>query len=343
MSMNRGPLTGGIAMIGAGLLATAAQAQSPEVELTVVHGSPNTHVIAAQGVEPWMECVKEATGGRVGFKYFPAGQISGTPELLQALNKGVADLVPIPIGYESGKMPLNGVSMLPGLGSTAQDVIDAYSQAVDSGPLAEEFAANEAVPIWVMAFPPYQIVSTGGPITSLDDFSGKVIRSAGGTMNLTISALGASPAEIPVGDMYVALERGTVDGTISALASLKPFNVHEVMKAVSTNGAFGTFANVFSIRADKWKALPADVQDAMRECGAQTEASIADFLDSEAEALAQEFAGTGIEVYEFTPEQLQAVNERLSSVSEDWVSRLSGRGLPAEEVLQSYTKLVNGQ
>jgi TRAP-type C4-dicarboxylate transport system substrate-binding protein len=137
--------------------------------------------------------------------------------------------------------------------------------------------------------------------------------------------------------MYVALERGTADGTISALASLKPFNVHELMGAVSTNGAFGTFTNVFSIRADRWEALSEETRQAMLDCGAKTEESIAAFMDDEAGKLAEEFAGMGVEVYEFSEEEIAAINEKLAPVSEDWASRLGDRGLPAEEVLADYS------
>jgi TRAP-type C4-dicarboxylate transport system substrate-binding protein len=330
-------------VFGAAITAATGALAQDKIELTVIHGTPTSHVLSAHGVEPWMACVKEGTGDRVDFKYFPGGQLSRTPDLLKSINSGIADLAPIPIGYVSDKMPLNGVSMLPGLGNTAERIIGAYSKAVKTGPLAKEFAANKAVPIWVMAFPPYQMVSMKGTIQSVGDFNGKVIRSAGGSMNLAISSLGASPAEIPVADMYIALERGTADGTISALSSLKPFNVDELMKSVSTNGEFGTFSNVFSIQARKWKTLPEDVQKVMMDCGEGIETSIAKFMDEETKELEEEFAAKGVTVYQFEPDELKAINQRISAANDDWVKRLSGRGLPAEEVLKSYADLMGAQ
>lgn len=77
-------------------------------------------------------------------------------------------------------------------------------------------------------------------------------------MNLTIEALGAAPAEITMGDIYVALDRGTTDATISSLSSLRSYKLDELAKAASTNANFGTFTNVFSIAADKWNGSGAD-------------------------------------------------------------------------------------
>lgn len=339
MRFNRRTALAGMTL-AAGALAlglAAPRAQAQEVEVTVAHGSPLTHVISAQGVQAWMDRVNELTGDRVKFNYFPAGQIAQLRELLSALQNGVADFVPIPVGYASDKMPLNGVSMLPGLGSTSNEIVTAHGNLLaEGGPLAEEFEANGAKPLWVMAFPPYQIVSTGDAMKTLDDFDGKVLRSAGGSMNLVISSLGASPAEIPVSDMYVALERGTAGGTISALSSLKPYKVDEIMTSASTNGSFGTFVNIFAANADTWNGLPKDIQDAMIQAGKDTQEAASKFMDAEIAGLIEEFEASGHEMYEFAPDQLEAINERLAPVQEDWVTRLKERGLPSEEVLGKF-------
>jgi TRAP-type transport system periplasmic protein len=177
---------------------------------------------------------------------------------------------------------------------------------------------------------------------SLDDFKGKVIRSAGGTMNLTIEALGAAPAEVVVADLYVSMERGVVDATISGANSVKPYNVQELMKSMSVNGAFGTFTNVFAINGDKWESMPEETRSAMTDCGTKTETFMAETMDSEADQLIAEFKSLGVDVYKFSPEEVAALNEKLASVHDDWVKRLEDRGLPAQEVLDRYVARVGG-
>jgi len=338
-------MTKKFATISAGLLAActalAIAPASAQTKLSVVHGSPVKHVVSILGAEPWMTCVKEKAGKEVDFNYYPAGQISKTPELLRALDSGVADLAPVPIGYVSDEMPLSGVVMLPGLGSTSTEIVTAYSKAIrPGGILSKEFEQLDIVPIWAMAFPPYQIVSTRGKINSLDDFKGRVVRSAGGAMNLAIQQLGGSPAEIAIGETYIALERGTADSTISAFASVKPFSLQEIMKSMSSNGAFGTFSNVMAMKKDKFDALSPETQKVFIDCGIQTEQKFAQTMDAEAKELAKEFAALGIDIYEFTPENLAAINGALGNVQSDWVKRLSGRGLPAQETLDGYKTLL---
>lgn len=325
--------------ISAALATGAANAQTT---LTVANGWAPRHVVSTQGVEAWMACVKSANVS-VDFNYFPSGQIASTKEMLNALNKGVADLSIIPMGYVTSKMPLNGVSLLPDLGSRASDVTPAYSRAVRQGLMGKEFADNKIQPIWVIVFPAYQLMSRAAPLRTAADFKGKVIRSSGGAMNLTVASLGASAAEIPSSDLYVALERGTVDGGLSALASIKPYKLNEVIRAVSTNGEFGSFSLTFAADKADWDKLTDGQRAAMTECGAKIEASFAAHLDKQTDQLGAEFANAGVQVYQFSPEELAWINGQLESVSKDWVDRLAARSLPAAQALAEYRKLVKGK
>jgi TRAP-type C4-dicarboxylate transport system substrate-binding protein len=187
-----------------------------------------------------------------------------------------------------------------------------------------------------MAFPPYQIVSVSEEIKTPEQFEGKVIRSAGGAMDLVIKSMGGSPAAISIGDTYVALQRGTADGTISALASVDGYKLQELAKAISTNGSFGTFVNVMSVRQDKWDAMDDATKQVFVDCGQEIQLQSAQNLDNAGAGLAKKFGDAGVEMFAFTPEQVQSMSDTLGAVHQDWVERLNGRGLPAEIVLETY-------
>lgn len=322
--------------ISATCLLSIGSVASAQTSFNVVHGSPAKHVITVEFVEPWMSCVQKGAGDKLSFKYFPSGQLANLRELLPALERGVADIAPVPIGYYSDKLPLNGVSMLPGLGATSKDIVTAYSKTIRSKELSDEFAANGIVPISVMAFPPYQIVSVSQEIKTPDQFKGKVIRSAGGAMDLVIKSLGGSPAAISIGDTYVALQRGTADGTISALASVDGYKLQELAKAISTNGSFGTFVNVMSVRKAKWDAMDDNLKKVFRDCGEKVQLQAAQNLDNAGSGLSKRFADAGVDMFAFSPEQLKTMSGKLDVVYQDWTKRLDGRGLPAETVLKTY-------
>lgn len=324
-------------LAGGALLAMPAIVRAAvTVELTVISGSPEKHVISAAGVDPWMKKLAELTDGAVTYKYFPAGQLAPLKGLLDATSGGLADAAPIPVGYASDQMPLNGVTMLPGLGTSAGDVIGAYGAVMKDDLFAQEYKKNNLVPIWNLAFPPYQYVATDGAVKTLDGFSGKVIRGAGGSTNLAIQALGGSPVDVPAGDIYVAMQRGTVNATISSYLTIDGYGIAELCKAASRNGSFGNFSNVMCINQSKWDSLPKEIQDAMLEAGSWTEQHITKVMAESSVELARKFSEMGIEIYDFPEDQLALINEKMTSVQEEWASRLEGRGLPANKALEAY-------
>lgn len=321
---------------GATLAMPAVLRAAPAVELTVITGSPTKHVISSGGVEPWMKKVTELVGDAVSYKYFPAGQLAPLKGLLDAVQNGLADAAPIPVGYSSDKMPLNGVTMLPGLGKTAGAVISSYNKVLHSDLLMQEYEHTKLLPIWNMAYPPYQYVATDGSVKTLEEFSGKVIRGAGGSTNLAIRALGASPVDVSAGDIYVAMQRGTVNATISSYLTIEGYGITELCKAASRNGSFGNFTNVFCINGNKWKSLPKDIQDAMVEAGNWTEQHVTELMKTSNDELSKKFSEAGMELYDFPDDQLKLIDEKMKSVQEEWADRLKERGLPGHEVLDAY-------
>lgn len=307
---------------------------------TFAHSFTPTHTVTKKGYEPWMECVK-AQNPDTAFTHFPGGQIVKGPETLDGLVNGLADLTAVMIGYVSSKMPLSGVGFLPGLGNDAGHVTRAFEKAVRVAPVADEFAKNGIHPIWVFSMPIYQIVSTKGALRTADDFKDKVLRSSGGAMTLTISELGAAPTEMPISDLYVSMERGTIDGTLLSLSSIKPYNAESLMTAMSTNASLGAYTVAVSMKSDKWEALPAETQTAMTKCGLEAGQKLSASFDTEAQALIAEFEGLGVDMYELTDDELTWVSNSVSAVGDDWVKRLEERGLPAAETLATYKALLD--
>ena len=74
---------------------------------------------------------------------------------------------------------------------------------------------------------PVQLLSAKVPITSVAQLKGKKIRATGGWVQL-FKALGAVPVKIGFGELYAALDRGTVDGTINYIPYVKSYKNYEV-------------------------------------------------------------------------------------------------------------------
>jgi len=318
----------------AALCVPAAQAE----KLSLAHGFPPSHAVVTKGFQPFMACVQDGTKGAITFDHFPSGQVATFNTALDTLNKGLAQVSGIIVATASSKLPLNGVAMLPDMGNTSVELVTAYRKTLSAGgPLADEFRANKVRPLLVNLLPPFQVLGGAQAIDSLDKFRGKKMRVSGGTMNFMANSLESTPVEVSA-DMYFAMKQGTLDGLFLALSSVKPYNLQEIVKSISGNGSFGSGITALSIDEGVFAKLPADQQKVLTDCGHKVEIDLARDLDAGDNALKTEFAAAGIQVYKFSDAERAAISTRLRTVSQDFITRLKGRGLPAQEAYDAYRK-----
>jgi TRAP-type transport system periplasmic protein len=322
------------ALMGA---ATAASAQT----LIVTTNVPPVHWASTKGGEPFMACVKQATGGKLDFNYFPSGQLANFFQSLDAVNKGIAHISYIVVSAQTDKLPLNNISLLPDMGETVVEMTNAYRKALNAnGLMAQEYAQNRIRPLLINMFPQYQMHSRGEPMDSLAKLSAKKISTGGGALMVTLSSVGANAIELPPTDLYLAIQNGTIDGTMLALASIKPYKLQEVVKSMSANGSFGSAAGVWSIDLATWDKLAPDHQKALTECGLKVENDLAKWVDDWTEELKKEFAAAGVKVFNYSPAEKVAIGLRLKGSTEDYLKRVAGRGLPAQKAYEEYLKAL---
>lgn len=319
----------------ASLLGTTSVVEAQS--LVFAHGFQPAHVVFANGIEPWMACVQDREDGSVTFQHFPGGQITTHPAAVDALNSGITQVSAVIISYVSEKMPVNGIALLPDMGDTAVEMVTAYRKVLDAeGPMLAEYHENRLQPIFVNLLPPYQFLSAVGPIDSVEKFRQLKTSIGGGSQTMMAESLGTSPVYITAADMYVAMQRRTVDGTFLTLASAKPYSLTEVMNAVSSNGSFGSGASVISMDKATYDDLTPESRQILDDCGREAEMALAEFVDGQNEELKAEIAGMGIEVYEFPPEALAEFSDLMGGVADQYVARIEELGRPGQQALDEY-------
>ncbi len=323
-----------------GLLARTPDAVAAET-LLLSSISPPNHWSSTEGFVPFMACVKTESHGEIDFSYFPSSQIASAVESLDAVNKGLAQISYLVISSLSNKMPISGISMLPNMGNTSAEMAKANRKVLEAdGIFIKEFMNNRVYPLIVIMTPPYQIMSRSRPMDSLDAIAGRKVSASGGALLYTLKSVGAVPVEIGGSDAYMALQQGVVDGSLLAIPSVAPYKLQEVLKSISTNGAFGSAAGILAIDAGAWQKLSPQNQKIMKDCGLKAEAHVAQYLDELAAKLKVEFAAGGIKMYEFTPETRAVLDEKVRNVADEYVGRLQSRGIPAREAYGTYLKAL---
>jgi len=320
----------------AGLATTMTSTAASAATLMFADSFPLSHTLSTDGTVWWMNRVKTLTDGDITFRHFPAEQLAKAGEILQKVEDGVIQAGYVGTGYASDELPLNGALMLPGEVRDPVAASRAYWTLLKSdSPLRQEFLDNGVVPVYAIMLPPYQLVLKRGPVATLDDLRGLKLRSTG-SLNLVVQAVGANPVSMAAPDAYLAIQRGTLDGTVLPVTSIAPYKVNEVTKSLSTNGRFGSFGITVVMDKTTYDDLSDAQKKAVDQAGDETVAHLSAVVEKEVAKDLADFRAQGMAVYELPDEMQAALEPKYESAQRDWIKRMQARGLDGQAALDAY-------
>lgn len=326
-------------LAGAALLAGGATTAAAEpVTLKFADWFPLTHYALIEGWQPWIENVQAASGGEITIEYYPAQQLGKAKDMLALVQSGVADIAHVAPAYISDKFPLSGVAELPGLFDTTCLGTRALTALVQPGGALDqqEYAPNGVRVLWVITYPAYKVVTAKQKVEALADLEGLKIRTAGGAMDITAAKLGAVPVKLPGPDMLPSLQRGTLDGTVTPLLSIKPFDLQTVIRYMTNNINLGSFVSTLVISERAWQSLSAEQQRVLLEQSAASTLSTCAWIDEAEHGVIAELQADGLEQALLPAAELDKLEPLLAAARAEWAATLDGLGRPATAILQAY-------
>lgn len=215
-------------------------------------------------LEQAIGCIKEATGGRLDIKFFPASQLGSDTDLLSQIRSGGIDFLNIAGSVLSTIAPVAAITNI-GFAFTGYDQIwpgmdGALGQLVrthieKTGVVVVAKAADNGI---------RQITSASKAITAPDDLRGYRIRVPVSPIFTSLfTAFGASPTSINFNELYTALQTRLVDGQENGLVAIESGKLYEVQKYVAeTDHIWDPFWVLGNRRS--FAQLPADLQGIVR-------------------------------------------------------------------------------
>ncbi len=310
-----------------------------KVKLKLVHGYPETHFLWQQGGKVFADAVAEATKGQVEFEVYPANQLG--KEQFSALSTNLAEVGLITPANAGGKLSLTSVTELPGLYQSSCEATGKFwALAKEGGLLNEsEYKPNRLHVIYVATVPPYSLMTTSRETATLDALKGLKIRVAGSAMNKTVTALGAAPVQVAGAEMYDALSRGTVDGTIYSRMALNAYKLEPLLKYSVDGIRLGSGSVVMAMSERAWNALPADLQKVVATAGLKAQRHLCEYQDAqEAKASKDLVEKNGWKMSNLSPEQVKLWGARVAEANKAWAAELDASGRKGTQLLEAFTK-----
>ena len=167
------------------------------------------------GDKAMIQYVKDLTNGNFEIEWFPSGSLMGGFEYFDACSKGVVEAVgEWPSYWVSKDVAFDFLGSMP-YAFTNMDYMLWYYQ------FGGEQLYNEAYGKFGMRYfnlgsttseSGFRTTEKTGPIRSIADYKGKKLRTPARATIWILQQLGGAPVSMPGGEIYLAVERGTLDG-----------------------------------------------------------------------------------------------------------------------------------
>lgn len=198
-------------------LAISSNAMASKVTLKLAHNLEQSHVVH-QALAAMAKEVQEKSNGELKIRIYPSGQMGGPRETIELIQNDALDMTKASASEMESFVKEFSVFSSPYLFDN-----DEHFKKVLYGPVGKSITdKTKASGFNVLAS---YVAGTRSfyakkPIHSPVDMKGMKIRVVSTpTTNKLIELLGASPAPIPFGEVYTALQQGVIDGAENNIPS----------------------------------------------------------------------------------------------------------------------------
>ena len=312
---------------------------SGDVTLKFAEGFSASHPIAADGSVYFLDQLSEK-GPEVGVsvEFYPSSQLGSFEDVPTMLSSGIADISDVVPAYLSAQLPLSSAFDLPGYTTDSCVGAAAVSRSVAKGSTAREQEIEQLGirPLWSVLLTGYELM-TSEPATDPHGQQGAILRSPGGAVDRVVDTMGAAGVSMPLGDMYEAASRGTVDGTVASPTSMAPYKLAEVLRNSTIGAELGSVAVLYSISEQQWSELNDQQRIVVTEAAEATQLHLCKKLNQLLPESQEQMEKDGTTLKRLTPDQTSNWTEEVSMPArENWRSDLTDMGLPAEAVLNEW-------
>jgi TRAP-type mannitol/chloroaromatic compound transport system substrate-binding protein len=301
----------GAGAAAASTLAAPAIAQSnPKITWRCTSSFPKALDTIYGAAETMAEHVKEASGGNFEIQVFAAGEIVPGLQAADAAMAGTTEMCHTASYYYWGKDAAWAMGTAIPFGLNAR-LTNAWFYEGGGQQLMDEFYATQGL----VAFPTGNTgAQMGGwfrkEVNSLDDMKGLKMR-IGGMGGRIIEKVGVVPQQIAGGDIYAALEKGTID----ACEWVGPYDdeklgFNKVAKYYYYPGWWeGGPALHTMINMDKWNELPKNYQGIVKDACAYANTDMLATYDAKNPEALKRLVASGTQLRPFSQEILEACYE----------------------------------
>jgi TRAP-type C4-dicarboxylate transport system substrate-binding protein len=285
--------------------------------------------------KPMLEELKKRSNGRITYTLYAGGALGKGPEHYDIVKEGLSDMGYFTATWTPGRFPLSDVLSLATWVDGKDVGVDIGNEMYDKI-LKQEFPGVKVLELngCIQSF-----LWTRRPVRTLEDCKGLRIRTPGGHQTNYIKSLGAEPIFMPLGDVYLALETGTVDGVVTCPPLVLAFKLYEVAKH-GTLATFGCVTEGVIMNQKSWERTPEDLKPIIEAVCSNPFRTTGGLTRDAYKTMMKEIEAKGVDLYTLPPDEQERWFKGFQEQTKAWVADLEKKGLPAKEAVKMYNRIV---
>jgi C4-dicarboxylate-binding protein DctP len=310
---------------------TAAPAVWAKTEFRLSNQFPASHHIS-KGLVVFAEKVKEYSGGSVECKIFDSAQLYKDSEIVSAIQDSLIETGLVGIYEWSGMLPIVDIFNMPFVFKDLTSI----KKFLDAGAaelLDKELEPKGAKNIFWVDYGYLQFFNNKRPLTNPDDMKGLTMRSSNAADAETLQMLGAAPTVMSSSEMYMALQRGTMDGATTGMPAAVSRKINEVQKYLTISN-YSTAQFVVQANVEWWESLSDGDREVILKAGRDAEEWIRDVIAESENEAQKTIEASGVQIHELTNDEYKAFQDATRPVWDAFAARTGDMGKKLLELVQ---------
>lgn len=285
------------------------------------------------GLKPWLKMIEDDSQGTIKFELYANQTLAKGNQNWMAVKNGIADCAWNSMSMYNGLNPLAEAQTLPGLPVGPEQLVERVWDMYESIPAAQK--RYEDVKLLAL----YPSDSDAGlhfikPVKTIEDIKGLKVHSFGSGPSVDfLKGLGATPVPMAMPDVYMALQKGTIEGCRADWDAYVANRIYELARYTITNAPLGSSHFTIIMNKDKFNSLPQVAKDAiMKHSGREGSRWLVENFSCSGRVLAKDLIDQKkVEVYTLPPAELARWVESCKPAWNNWLEYAVSKGVSKED------------
>ena len=222
-----------------------------------------------RALEMYRDIVEKAAKDRVVFQLYPAQQLYNDKDIVAAMPKGAVEGAIINPDLWAGLVPSEGITYFSCYYPSREKYYKLFESEVWQI-IMKDFEERNVKLLSMIEYGSMSVISKK-PVTKMEDFKSLRTRTNGEYIALFVRALGGAPVVTSSADVYLMLQRGTIDAALSGPSTFVDRKWFEVAKYYLETDTHVSSTFFLGFYLGFWKKLPPDLQKIFQDAAIEVQ------------------------------------------------------------------------